>query len=441
MQKKNILLKDDGRFEDFRRSPLKKRVYNDLHKNDDEVDELDDDDVNDDDQDDVNDDDKETDSERTEYDKDKIPDPNEELTEHEKEEYSDQRVHTPPDYQLTEEELINEEGNIDDEGKMNEEEDDEVSKVLYDDLDINLGTEDAEMKNADQGVSGQQNVSQGSGFEKVEEDANVTLTAVHDTKNTAGTEHSSSVSSDFTSKLLNLDNTPPYLDESSSQTSSLFTIPITTVLAITSATTIPPPPPFFNHLQHEATPTPSPTTSKATTSTPVLPDFAFVFRFNERVTNLEKDLPEMKQVDRYAQALSSIPAIVDRYMDNKLREAINKAIQAHNLDFSDVATPAIQKNVAEFLEAVVLKKSSSQPQSSYEAATTLIEFKLIKILINKMEKNKSFNKDDHKRELYKALVTAYETDKDLFESYGEVFSLKRSRDDRDKDKDPSAGLD
>ncbi|GKA60393.1 hypothetical protein Tco_0759800, partial [Tanacetum coccineum] len=185
-------------FEDFRRSPLEDKdtednilFYNDLHKNDDEVDELDDDDVNDDDQDDVNDDDKETDSERTESNKDEIPDPNEELTEHEKEEYNDQR--------------------------MNEEEDDEVSKELYDDLDINLGIEDAEMKNADQGVSGQQN-------------------------NTAGTEHSSFVSSDFTSKLLNLDNTPPHLDASSSQTSSLFTIPITTVPAITSATTLPPPP-------------------------------------------------------------------------------------------------------------------------------------------------------------------------------------------------------
>nr|GEV32331.1 hypothetical protein [Tanacetum cinerariifolium] len=38
--------------------------------------------------------------------------------------------------------------------------------------------------------------------------------------------------------------------------------------------------------------------------------------FNDRVTNLEKDLSEIKQVDQYAQALSSIPTIVDRYMDN-----------------------------------------------------------------------------------------------------------------------------
>nr|GEV38340.1 reverse transcriptase domain-containing protein [Tanacetum cinerariifolium] len=73
-------------------------------------------------------------------------------------------------------------------------------------------------------------------------------------------------------------------------------------------------------------------TGETTTSLPALPDFAFVFKFNERATNLEKDLLEIKQVDHYAQALSSIPAIADRYMDNKLEKAINKAIQAHNFD-------------------------------------------------------------------------------------------------------------
>ncbi|GJZ06747.1 hypothetical protein Tco_0540540 [Tanacetum coccineum] len=73
-------------------------------------------------------------------------------------------------------------------------------------------------------------------------------------------------------------------------------------------------------------------TKDTTTSLLALPDFASVFKFNERVTNLEKDLLEIKRVDQYAQALSSIPVIVDRYMDNKLGEAINKTILAHNLD-------------------------------------------------------------------------------------------------------------
>ncbi|GKD83817.1 hypothetical protein Tco_1350656 [Tanacetum coccineum] len=58
-----------------------------------------------------------------------------------------------------------------------------------------------------------------------------------------------------------------------------------------------------------------------------------------------------------------------------------------------------------------------------------------------MEKNKSYDKADYKKKLYNALVESYNTDKDLFDSYGEVFSLTRSRDKKDKDRDPSAGSD
>nr|GFD32488.1 hypothetical protein [Tanacetum cinerariifolium] len=49
---------------------------------------------------------------------------------------------------------------IGDEEIMNEEEDDEVTKDLYDDVTLNLGIEDTKMTNADQGTSEQQNASQ-----------------------------------------------------------------------------------------------------------------------------------------------------------------------------------------------------------------------------------------------------------------------------------------
>ncbi|GJW45629.1 hypothetical protein Tco_0077275 [Tanacetum coccineum] len=101
----------------------------------------------------------------------------------------------------------------------------------------------------------------------------------------------------------------------------------------------------------------------------------------------------------------------------------------------------IDKNVIESVEAAVLTRSSSQPMSTYKAVASLSEFKLTKILIDKMEKNKSYDKADYKNKLYDALVESYNTDKDLFDSYGEVFSLKMSRDDSDKDRDPSAGSD
>ncbi|GJX57647.1 hypothetical protein Tco_0287544 [Tanacetum coccineum] len=380
----------------------------------------DDDDGNDgndgnDEDDDMNDDDEEIDSDRTESGIIKIHVLNQSSTEYYEEE----------------------EEKIDDEEKMDEEEDDEVTKELYKDVNINLGNIDADMTDTDQGSEDQQNVSQESGFEQVEEDAHVTLTPVLDTQKTDELVQSSSISSDFTSKLLNLENssladneiaslmdTTVLHEEPRSQTSSLYTIPVTATPEVTSVftTTIPPPPPFFNPLPQQATPTPTPTTSEATTLYPSLPDFSYVFKFNDRVTNLEKDLSEIKQVDQYAQALSSIPAIVDRYIDNKLGEAIQKAIVAHNLDCREEA----QAEKRDYIELI---------------DTSMRAIIREEILIDKIEKNKSYDKADYKRELYDALVKSYQTDKDLFDTYGEVFMLKRSRDDRDKDRDPSAGSD
>ncbi|GJT10427.1 hypothetical protein Tco_0857469 [Tanacetum coccineum] len=56
-----------------------------------------------------------------------------------------------------------------------------------------------------------------------------------------------------------------------------------------------------------------------------------------------------------------------------------------------------------------------------------------------MEESKLHLRADYKKKLYDALVESYNTDKDLFNTHGEVFTLKRSRDDSEKDRDPSAG--
>nr|GEU28848.1 hypothetical protein [Tanacetum cinerariifolium] len=290
------------------------------------------------------------------------------------------------------EEEYDDEFTLKEDENIDEEEGDEVTKELYKDVNVNLGNKDADMTYADQGSTQQQHASHQLGFEQ----------------------------EDFT-------------------------------------TPIPPPPLFLNPLSQQATPTPTPMASETITSLPALLDLASAFKFNERVTNLEKDLSEMKQVDQYAQALSSILAIVDHYMDNKHGKAINKAIQAHNFDCKEEA----QAEKREYMELVdstmrtIIKEevNAQLPQilpqaisdvatpSSYEAAATLFEFKLIKFLIDNMEKNKSFDVVDYKREFYDALVKSYNTNKDIFESYGKVFLLKRSQDDKDKDPDPYARLD
>nr|GEY09682.1 hypothetical protein [Tanacetum cinerariifolium] len=98
--------------------------------------------------------------------------------------------------------------------------------------------------------------------------------------------------------------------------------------------------------------------------------------------------------------------------------------------------------VNEKLEAEVLTRSSHSSRTSYAIAADLSEMELKKILIEKMEGNKSIQRSDAQRNLYKALVDAYESDKIILDTYKETVTLKRRRDDdEDKDEEPSAGPD
>ncbi|GJX22815.1 hypothetical protein Tco_0227260 [Tanacetum coccineum] len=58
-----------------------------------------------------------------------------------------------------------------------------------------------------------------------------------------------------------------------------------------------------------------------------------------------------------------------------------------------------------------------------------------------MHKSKSYRAAQEHRDLYDALVKSHKIDKDIFESYGKAYSLKRDREDKDKDEDPPAGSD
>ncbi|GKD91857.1 hypothetical protein Tco_1371694 [Tanacetum coccineum] len=78
--------------------------------------------------------------------------------------------------------------------------------------------------------------------------------------------------------------------------------------------------------------------------------------------------------------------------------------------------------------------------TAYEAASTLTEFELKKILLDKMEKSKSYLTDPEHQDCYDGLKKSYALNKDFFFSY-DVYSLKRSHKDKDKDEDPSAGSD
>nr|GEU31331.1 retrovirus-related Pol polyprotein from transposon TNT 1-94 [Tanacetum cinerariifolium] len=183
--------------------------------------------------------------------------------------------------------------------------------------------------NDDEGED-QQNASHESGFvQEEEEDAHVTLTTVHD--KTESPLQSSSISSDFTSKLLNLDD------------------PSSDINSMTNTSTVPPPPLLVYPSSHPTT-IPQQQTPDSTTTT----------------TNPIMTLPK-------------IP------------------------------------NFA----------SANQPQMSYVVAASLSEFELKKILIDKMENNKSINRSDIQKNLYNALVESHNTDKDILSTYVDVVTLKR----------------
>ncbi|GKA18107.1 hypothetical protein Tco_0697944, partial [Tanacetum coccineum] len=252
---------------------------------------------------DNNDDDGDND-ERTESKSDEIPDlnlTNVDQTEYEEEDVDD-RVRTLSDYELT-----------DDEETMDDEEDDEMTDVA-------------------QGASEQQNVSQESGFKQVEEDAHLILTPVTEAQKATELVKSSSVSFNFTSKLLNLENPSPADNEIASLMETLARH-TTAIPKITSSftTTVPPPPHFLHPLHQEATPTPTTftttTSTNATMTLPEIPNFASVFKFDQKLSIIESELSKLKQINQFAEVVSSISGIVDSYIASKMNEAMDVAVQ------------------------------------------------------------------------------------------------------------------
>nr|GEW36460.1 uncharacterized mitochondrial protein AtMg00810-like [Tanacetum cinerariifolium] len=183
--------------------------------------------------------------------------------------------------------------------------------------------------------------------------------------------------------------------------------------------------PSFTPPPQQSTSTP-PSTTKATNPLSTLPNFASVFQFNNKVTTLEKEVDELRKNDPLK---TQVTALVDEHLDARLG-----ATRDEFMNF-------LSAMVTESLEQAVLAKESSQPQSSYEAGATLTKFELKKILIDKMDKSKSYLAAPEHRECYEGLEKSYDLKKTFFSTYGKVYLLKRSRKDKDKDEDPSAESD
>nr|GEV93718.1 retrovirus-related Pol polyprotein from transposon TNT 1-94 [Tanacetum cinerariifolium] len=78
-------------------------------------------------------------------------------------------------------------------------------------------------------------------------------------------------------------------------------------------------------------------------------------------------------------------------LTNRITEQVrNQLPQILPEEVSNFAPPAIKKMIEGSLNQVNLAKASSQPQSTYEAAATLTEIELKKILIDKMKTSESY---------------------------------------------------
>nr|GEY82693.1 hypothetical protein [Tanacetum cinerariifolium] len=221
---------------------------------------------------------------------------------------------------------------------------------------------------------------------------------------------------------------------------------------------------------------PTPPTTAPSILLQDLPNFGSLFGFDHRLKTLEANFSEFMQTNQFAGAISSIPKIVQRYMDQRINESVKVAIQiqfdrlrdeaqAENDEFLKTFDENMQKiikeqvkeqvkvqvfkiltkikqTVNEQLEPEVLTRLSNSSKTSYAVAADFSEMELKKILIEKMEGNKSIHRSNEQRNLYKALVKAYESNNIILDTYGDTVTLKRRRDDdADKDKEPTTGSD
>ncbi|GKB50659.1 hypothetical protein Tco_0901412 [Tanacetum coccineum] len=274
--------------------------------------------------------------------------------------------------------------------------------------------------------------------EQVVKDAHVTISTIP--KKTKVPVTSSSRSSDLASKFLNFSDIPQTDAEIVSsldvhvhhevpriQAPTLLIIPFSVIPESSLVfTNIPQSSYTFTTIPIQATPT-LPPIIETTNPLSNLPDFSSVFRFKDRITALEKEVADLKKNPLHTQVTS----LVD--IKDQLPQILPQEV-------SNFAPHVIQKLIKESRDEVTLAKVSSQPQSTYEAASTLTEFELKKILLDKMEKSESYLTAPEHRDCYDGLKKSYALDKDFFYSY-DVYSLKRGRKDKDKDEDPSAGSD
>nr|GFB05983.1 hypothetical protein [Tanacetum cinerariifolium] len=98
----------------------------------------------------------------------------------------------------------------------------------------------------------------------------------------------------------------------------------TTVAPLTLTTPTLPPPTIPTISQVPQAPTPS--TTAPSTFLQDLPNFGSLFGFDHRLKNLEANFCEFVQTNQFVGAVSYIPRVVERYMDQRMNEVVKVAV-------------------------------------------------------------------------------------------------------------------
>nr|GEX97487.1 hypothetical protein [Tanacetum cinerariifolium] len=327
----------------------------------------------------------------------------------------------------------NKEGNDDDEDDDN---DDDKSEG---DEDRGIDIDDVHDEKADVRMTDAQQEKENLEItqEQVIEDAHVIIT-----KKTEVPITSSSRSSDLASKFLKFSDIPPADIEIVSPldvhvhhevpriyTSTLLAIPVSIIpKASLVYLNIPQSSQTFTSPPLHSTPSPLPTT-KTTNIPSSTPYFALVFRFNDIVIALEKDVVELKNDPLHTQVI----VLVDDHLDTRMGATKEEFMNFLSASLTDRITEQVINHLPQIL-------SEEVSNFTLPAAATLTEFELKNILIDKKNSSESYLTAPEHQECYDGLIKSYNLDKDLFSSY-DVYSLKRSRDEKDKDEGPFAGSD
>ncbi|GKE24583.1 hypothetical protein Tco_1436095, partial [Tanacetum coccineum] len=179
----------------------------------------------------------------------------------------------------------------------------------------------------------------------------------------------------------------------------------------------------------------------------------------ERFTALEQAVKELKQADHFAVVLASIksqvPSVVKEYLGSSLPDAFQKVLQSHTeelkkeryekRDYKGIIEESVQAHVINevknFLPKFLLQEvkeslkktphslgqSSSQGQAVIQAAESLSEYELKKILYDKMHKSQSNMAHNTHQELFDALTWSMLLNKANMEKAGSNQGMKTKK--------------